>query len=267
MPDLQLNVEYWPTNKPTDYANNARTHDDDQLNALVKAIQRFGFVNPIAVDEKGEIIAGHGRRMAAQRMGMEKIPVMVLKHLTPDEKRAYVLADNKLSDLGQWDHDLLAAEIQALVTGANIDFKDFGFSDSELSSFMPGYAESIIEQYNTPAPAAVQQQTPRSLASDDDYDREDGAAAYEPTGKDTSVGTRMDPAKKLEKYMGSSIRYMQLNWPEEDFAKLTSVMAALCKTLKIETNAQLVEKLVMDEANRQGQVLADEDYNSQADED
>ena len=104
----------WPVKKLIPYANNPRTHSEAQVAQIAKSIEEFGFTNPILVDTKAGILAGHGRLRAAQKLGLSKVPVLVLDRLTETQKRAYILADNKLAENAGWDEELLAAELEAL---------------------------------------------------------------------------------------------------------------------------------------------------------
>lgn len=98
----------------TPYANNPRTHSPAQLDRLVQSLKEFGFTNPLLVGDDMQIVAGHGRLMAAQALGLKTVPVIKLSHLTEDQKRAYVIADNQLALNSGWDDDLLQSELQAL---------------------------------------------------------------------------------------------------------------------------------------------------------
>ena len=106
--------EYWPIAKLKRFKGNAKIHPEAQVDDLARSIERFGFVMPILIRESGEIIAGHGRLDAAVRLGMAAVPVIVNDALTPDQARAYRIADNKLSEGGIWDQELLARELQQL---------------------------------------------------------------------------------------------------------------------------------------------------------
>ncbi|GIV52001.1 MAG: hypothetical protein KatS3mg038_2522 [Candidatus Kapaibacterium sp.] len=90
-------IEHWPIDKLVPYARNARTHSDAQVAQIAASIREFGFTNPILVGSDGVIVAGHGRLEAARKLGMETVPVIVLDHLTPTQRRALVIADNKLA--------------------------------------------------------------------------------------------------------------------------------------------------------------------------
>lgn len=106
------------------YENNARTHSEDQIEMIVNSINKFGFVSPCVIDENNMILVGHGRVEAAKRAGLAEVPCRRVTHLTDDQKKAYVLADNKLSDLGGWDDNLLQIELQSI----DLDMSLFGLS-------------------------------------------------------------------------------------------------------------------------------------------
>src|ERR1700752_1202337 len=97
------------------YAGNPRTHSKKQIRQLAKSIERFGFTNPILLDDRGQTIAGHGRVEAAKLLGMAEVPALRLSHLSDAERRAYVIADNRLAERAGWDRELLAIELQALI--------------------------------------------------------------------------------------------------------------------------------------------------------
>ena len=108
------------------YENNARTHSEEQVNKIAKSIEQFGFVNPVLIDGDYGIIAGHGRVMGANQLGMTEVPCIFVEDLTETQKRAYILADNKLALDADWDNDILIGELEAL--------KDLDF-DLELTGF------------------------------------------------------------------------------------------------------------------------------------
>lgn len=119
------------------YARNARTHSEEQVAQLAASIQEWGWTVPVLVDELGGIIAGHGRIMAARKLGITEVPVMVAKGWTAGQKRAYVLADNKLALNAGWDNDILSVELEEL--GAlDFDLSKLGFNDDELSAILGG---------------------------------------------------------------------------------------------------------------------------------
>jgi len=113
------------------YANNARTHSKKQVRQIADSIRRFGFCNPVLIADDNTIIAGHGRVEAAKLIGMKEVPVRRLSHLSKDEVRAYILADNKLAENAGWDRDLLAIEMQGLID-LDFDIEGLGFSMVEI---------------------------------------------------------------------------------------------------------------------------------------
>src|SRR6266567_3380982 len=112
-------IETLPVDQLKPYARNARTHSRKQIRQIAKSIERFGFTNPVLISDDNEIIAGHGRVEAARLLGMKSVPTLRLSHLDAAQRRAYVIADNKLALNAGWDRDLLAIELQALI---DIDF-------------------------------------------------------------------------------------------------------------------------------------------------
>ena len=107
-------IEWKQTGKLIPYANNSRTHSEKQIQQVAASIKEFGFTNPILIDEDNGIIAGHGRLQAAQLLGMDTVPTISLKGFTEAQKKAYVIADNKLALNSGWDDELLKIEIEAL---------------------------------------------------------------------------------------------------------------------------------------------------------
>lgn len=131
------------------YAGNARTHSKKQIKQIAASISRFGFNNPVLVSEANEIIAGHGRVQAAQLLGWRTVPTIVLAHLSEAERRAYVLADNKLAINAGWDKDILAIELQALVD-LEFDVELTGFSLSEIDLVLDEAGERDPNANNKP---------------------------------------------------------------------------------------------------------------------
>ncbi len=114
------------------YPNNARTHSKHQIRQIARSIQTFGFTNPILIDSENRIIAGHGRVEAAKLLGINQVPSVRLDGLTPEQIRAYVIADNQLAQKSGWDKKILAVEIQHLLTiDANFDVTITGFAIPE----------------------------------------------------------------------------------------------------------------------------------------
>lgn len=129
-----LEVAYISTTDLIPYANNPRTHSDQQVAQVAASIQEFGFNNPILIDEHNSIIAGHGRLAAAQKLDLKLVPTITLEGLSEAQRKAYVIADNKLTENGGWDYDLLAVEIERLKElDADIGLLGFELSDLEFT--------------------------------------------------------------------------------------------------------------------------------------
>lgn len=117
------------------YINNARTHGEAQIAQIAASIKEFGFTNPILTDGAHGVIAGHGRLLAAKKLGLETVPVIELAHLSKAQKKAYILADNRIALNSDWDNELLAVEIEEL-KALDFDIELLGFEDGELSTVM-----------------------------------------------------------------------------------------------------------------------------------
>ncbi|EGP6910383.1 ParB N-terminal domain-containing protein [Escherichia coli] len=131
----KLKIVYRPLQELSPYAHNARTHSTEQVAQLVESIKQFGWTNPVLIDEKGEIIAGHGRVMAAEMLKMDSVPVIVLSGLTDEQKKAYRLADNRLPMNAGWDEDLLRMELSDLIN-ADFDVSLTGFGPTEIDELL-----------------------------------------------------------------------------------------------------------------------------------
>jgi ParB-like chromosome segregation protein Spo0J len=131
-------IDDYPLADLIPYINNSRTHSDEQVAQVAASIKEFGFTNPILIDEQGGIIAGHGRTMAAKKLGLDRVPCIVLSGLTEAQKKAYVIADNQLALNSGWDLDALRLEIETLQElDFDIDllgFDDLNFADVELEN-------------------------------------------------------------------------------------------------------------------------------------
>jgi DNA modification methylase len=138
----KLQVEYLDIDKLRPSPHNARTHSPQQIRQIERSVTEFGFTNPLLVDGAGLILAGHGRVEAAKRLGFSRVPVIRISHLSIAQKRAYIIADNKLAEKAGWDRDILAIELQGLI--------DVGF-DAELTGFDVPEIEMILD---APDPAA-----------------------------------------------------------------------------------------------------------------
>ena len=155
-------VEQWPIEKLVPYAKNSRTHSEEQVAQLAASIREWGFTTAVLVDESGSIIAGHGRVMAARKLGMESLPVMVAAGWTDAQKRAYVIADNKLALNAGWDNELLALELGEL-GDAGFDLELTGFTDEEIKALMPVEAS---EGLTDPDAAPALQENPVTVPGD-----------------------------------------------------------------------------------------------------
>ena len=128
-----LKIEHRPPGDLKPYARNARTHSKKQIAQIAASIDRFGFNNPVLVDKDGAIIAGHGRVEAAKSLGLETVPIIRLEHLTDAERRAYILADNRLAEKAGWDREILAIELQNLMADdLEFDVAITGFEMPEI---------------------------------------------------------------------------------------------------------------------------------------
>ena len=130
-----LTIEYKNTDSLIPYVNNSRTHSDEQVTQVASSIKEFGFTNPILIDEQGGIIAGHGRLMAANKLGLEQVPTITLVGLSEAQRKAYVIADNKLALNSGWDYELLKLEINN-IESLDFDIELLGFDEDELNSIL-----------------------------------------------------------------------------------------------------------------------------------
>ncbi|ABK45318.1 ParB domain protein nuclease [Magnetococcus marinus MC-1] len=142
IPAMAERIELWPTDRLLPYAGNARTHSDEQVAKVAASMVEFGFTNPILVDGKDGIIAGHCRLSAAQRIGLAQVPVVVLDHLSDAQRRAYILADNRLALDGGWDESILAAELARLQED-EFNLSLVGFTDEEMRDLLDGFADDM----------------------------------------------------------------------------------------------------------------------------
>tara|TARA_B100000768_G_scaffold93345_1_gene87302 strand:+ start:59 stop:1279 length:1221 start_codon:yes stop_codon:yes gene_type:complete len=140
-----MNIEYINTQELQGYENNTRTHSPEQVEQLSNSITEFGFTNPLLIDGERQIIAGHGRLLAAQKLQMETVPCIILDHLTDTQRRAYVIADNKLALNAGWDEELLKIELSAL-ENLGFDLPTIGFNAEELDDLV---LDSDIDSFLT----------------------------------------------------------------------------------------------------------------------
>jgi len=140
MTDLQ--VVTWPVDRLIPYARNARTHSDEQVAQIAASIAEFGWTNPILAGSDGIIIGGHARLLAARKLGMTEVPVIVLDHLTETQRRALVLADNRLALNAGWDEEMLRVELES-IRDDGFDLEVTGFSDDELEDLLKAPEEVV----------------------------------------------------------------------------------------------------------------------------
>lgn len=135
LPAMAKRIEMWLIERLIPWVKNPRTHSDAQLTQIAASIAEFGFNNPILVDTKSGIIAGHGRLLAARKLGLKEVPVIVLDHLSEPQKRAYIIADNQLALNAGWDEELLRQELATLQNeDFNLDL--IGFDDEDLARLL-----------------------------------------------------------------------------------------------------------------------------------
>ena len=152
-----LKIEYRSLDSLVPYSRNPRTHSEEQIAQIMASIREFGFTNPILIDSNQGIIAGHGRLAAAKEIGLEKVPCIDLSYLTEEQKRAYIIADNKLALNGGWNEDLLRMELTDLKElGANLQLT--GFDAMEMADIMLG-KDVEFKEYDESAADDVQMLT------------------------------------------------------------------------------------------------------------
>ena len=143
-------VEKWAIDKLIPYARNARTHSDEQVSQIAASIKEWGWTTPVLVDEQGGIIAGHGRTLAAQRLKMTEVPVMVAKGWSDAKKRAYIIADNRLALNAGWDNEMLALELSE-IGDLGFDLDLTGFTAEEIEALTPEQIEAgLTDEDATP---------------------------------------------------------------------------------------------------------------------
>ena len=144
MDKSDLRVKYVKVDTLKPYPGNARLHSKKQITQIAASIRQFGFNNPVLIDSDGQIVAGHGRVAAAREIGMLKVPVVRLDHLSESEKRAYIIADNRLAELANWDRDILRIELQQLhELNLEFDVEITGFETSDLDLLLDGDASPV----------------------------------------------------------------------------------------------------------------------------
>jgi DNA modification methylase len=155
-------VERWPLDRLIPHARNARTHSEDQVAEIAASIAEFGFVNPVLIGDDGVMVAGHGRVLAARKLGLTAVPVIVLAHLTPTQRRALMIADNRIGENSSWDEEMLAAELAAL-RNEDVDLGLLGFDESEIDRLLASEEAGPDQADDAPAPPAEPVSRPGDL--------------------------------------------------------------------------------------------------------
>jgi DNA modification methylase len=153
-PAMAQRIEIWPVDKLIPYRRNARTHSPEQVAQIAASIAEFGFNSPILVDSNAGIVAGHGRLLAARKLGLAEVPVVVLDHLSETQKRAYIIFDNKSADAAGWDDEILRGELEEL-RAAEIDLAALGFSEAELRGLLAEIEPEIGESADDAAEGEI----------------------------------------------------------------------------------------------------------------
>ncbi len=143
-------MELVSIDKLVPYVNNARTHNEQQIMKLRSSLREFGFINPVIIDRQLNVLAGHGRIMAAKAEGIKEVPCVYAEHLTEAQKKAYILADNRMALDADWDEELLKVEIEAL-QAENFDLGLTGFDEKELASFFDTEDEVEDDEFDADA--------------------------------------------------------------------------------------------------------------------
>ena len=191
---MKLKIQYKPIQDLIPYARNSRTHDDAQVAQIAASIKEFGWTNPVLLDGENGIIAGHGRVMAASKLGEKEVPTIELSHMDEHQKRAYIIADNKLALNAGWDNQMLALELNDL-SNAGYDIELTGFTIKEFDELNDTDAENAYTQkVDTPT--------------------------YEPSGNKPNVKDLFNDEKAFA--LIEKIKASKLPQAEKDFLMLTA---------------------------------------------
>jgi len=149
--EFAAQVERWPLDRLIPHARNARTHSETQIAQIAGSIAEFGFLNPVLVGDDGVLVAGHGRILAARKLGLHEAPVIVLAHLTPTQRRALMIADNQIALNAGWNEELLSAELASLKV-ESFDLELLGFDDADLDRLLATPLEEVQSADEAPEP-------------------------------------------------------------------------------------------------------------------
>jgi ParB-like chromosome segregation protein Spo0J len=162
---FSVNIEHWQIERLIPHARNARTHSEEQVAQIAGSIAEFGFVNPVLIGDDGVMVAGHGRVMAARQLGLSEVPVIVLSHLTPTQRRALMIADNQIATNAGWNQEMLAAELAALKE-EDFDLDLLGFDDAEIDRLLADASDDAGNADEAPARLEWQKLRERNEALD-----------------------------------------------------------------------------------------------------
>ena len=141
---ININIIFKQVSELKPYERNARTHSPKQIRQIADSLTAYGFINPVIIDSKGTILAGHGRVEAAKLLGMEAVPTICIDHLSEDQIRAYILADNRLAEKSGWDKSILATELEYLLTiESEIEITTTGFEYAEVEQLIAKPDEQV----------------------------------------------------------------------------------------------------------------------------
>lgn len=157
----KLNIEIVDIDEIKESNYNSRIHSEAQIEKIANSIAEFGFVNPIIIDDENEIIAGHGRFMAAKHLNLNEVPTIKLTHLTDDKKRAFIIADNKIALSGEWDYDMLKEEFDIILKSE---------MDIDLLGFNRKFIDSMFKEKDADVKVVHKLKTLKINFDADDYD-------------------------------------------------------------------------------------------------
>ena len=163
----EIKFIYKKTNELIPYCNNSRTHSEEQVMKLCSSIKEFGFISPVVIDKDGGILAGHGRVLAAKKLGLDDVPCVIEEHLSEAQKKAYIIADNRLALDADWDDDLLRVEMEFLKEN-DFDIALTGFDDDEIDGILGDFEAITADDF-----IGGDHEDKKETRSDDDDDDDD----------------------------------------------------------------------------------------------
>lgn len=186
-PEPRVTFEYVRVDDLIPYARNSRTHSPEQISQIAASLKEFGFIAPVVIDKENGIIAGHGRILAAQKLGLTEVPAVRAEHLSDAQRRAYVIVDNRLAETSSWDKEMLTLELGEIASLApEIDLGSVGFSEPELHS-MELTLGALAEEAGAPGTAEKEEL--------ELYTKKVKAPIYTPTGEKPPLAALWDKSK------------------------------------------------------------------------